>query len=657
MKQNTRFKKLLKKSFCITFAALLFFVYGIHDPYAVYGAITINEEQQSYKWTRVTSQTDLEEAISRIHETDFNKMDRNYNSNTYWTRAMLVWQWGDDVYFTSQGAGSEDDYWYGRAALAGYGIDISQNVFYTRTGLDTPYIKECVGGQNSSYEKEHAYCFRLCETGSERMTDYVACCELNFFGVAYHAATQGEFTLYAKVNDKWNGSYKSSASANDDRLLTTNLRFTTSWTDYFNNYGITEKQKNALMVAFEHYAYFSGYATSDTRSYGCEEVAAAFGYSTWYDFWKGMMQERDYTGASYSSKYVLKGYYSGEECVAYALEHCTDPEIYDTSVFTKIYKTDKYPEGISGGEAFDKLFRASCKSYDTRTDREEGCAYCYYDFNGNISQRLWIINGSRIEIEARAENSYGKFYLYIGEPYNTPKYSGDVKLEVGVITYFGNNTQIDNGMTVTVGAGSTLVIEKHVYNNGTIIVDGGTLIITGFLDTDPKTKIAGNPNAPTNRLIIQNGGLCTITDTGAFISRDGNSLIQVSGNSTLQVDGVIATSSLKISQYSTVRCNHGSAVLVGVKSKDSISINYFDATKLKMNDKKNSTINSIVDNCVNTNDSANKVANFIINGQSSMTSDGLVYINGTSSYGTDCAWSFWLETDSNRTINDGMKIW
>jgi len=661
MNKKINLKRILRKTFCLGFALITFFVYGIHDPYAVYAAITVDEKEQSYKWTRVESYTDFERLVAKIQEKPFSQIDQNYNNDKDWTRVMVIYQKGSDYYFLNQAAGSDANTWWGQKVLTGFGIDLNCNVFYTRTGLDTPFIKKCSGTDDEHFTANYPVCFRLCETGTEKMSDYIASCELNFFGIKWHGATEANFTFYAKNTNRYNGNWKSSSSANDERLATVDMKFGKSWRDYFDyiedNFGIemTIKKKNALMYVYKNFAKWveidsSGVVTRSDVS--IDEILADLKVSGISE-----LKEKKHNGSDFAKNSTISASKTGfkykivelipvQDRINTAYQDLADNDNYDLSIFEETIENMFGNEVSAGAEAYNYGFESRCKYYDRQQSRSgDGMVTFTYTFSG-IGDRAWTYDGAQIQIKKYISATPLGFYIYLGEPYNTPKYRGDVKMPVG-ITYFGDTTMIENGNTVTVPIGATLVVSGYIWNNGKIVVDGGNLIILGTIDTNPSTQIDGNTRPVTNEIIIKNGGKCVVSKTGAIYSRDKTTSVTVTDNSTLQVNGCIVTANLSITNYSTVRGSHGSTIYTGVTIEPNVNKEVYNVTTLRPY--KARTIGSIVDDI-------SSGTYFTINTQSSIISDGLVYIPNEKVVRPDVGISVG-NTYSDYRIDEAMKIW
>lgn len=127
-----------------------------------------------------------------------------------------------------------------------------------------------------------------------------------------------------------------------------------------------------------------------------------------------------------------------------------------------------------------------------------------------------------------------------------------------------NNVTIGNNVVVTVPKGATLVIDGVCYNNGTINVDGGSLIIRSVLDSSVgETGSAGSVTA--------SGGLVLVEDTGVWLTRNEDSSFSFSDHSHIDIQGVAVFSSGLTLSDSEFFAGYGSVVCVGVIPNSTVS--------------------------------------------------------------------------------------
>lgn len=164
---------------------------------------------------------------------------------------------------------------------------------------------------------------------------------------------------------------------------------------------------------------------------------------------------------------------------------------------------------------------------------------------------------------SKASFMNGSYMLFLGKPVSIPMETESAPLTVGETTVW-DGKMVARPTQITVKQGSTLVIDGKCYNNGQIVVDGGTLIVRGVLDMDPVTYESKSYDFPSGSLVVKNGGLVLIENTGCLLQRANNTGVTLDSGSTMLVHGsAVFGSYLDINNYSRFESDYGSFVGIG----------------------------------------------------------------------------------------------
>ena len=205
----------------------------------------------------------------------------------------------------------------------------------------------------------------------------------------------------------------------------------------------------------------------------------------------------------------------------------------------------------------------------------------FYNIPG-VADRCWAHNGG-VTIASEKEGSYydSDFLLYLGYPVSVPVETMDAALEVGE-TVVWDGKIVGRDTVITVKQGSTLVIDGKCYNNGKIVVDGGTLIVKGLLDMDIFDVEPQEHAFPPGTLVVQNGGLVLIERTGCMMQRNSKSAVTVTDNSTMIVNGsAVLCNGLTVSNYSRFESSFGCFVGLGLRPSSTIEQTRYTANSIK----------------------------------------------------------------------------
>ena len=225
-------------------------------------------------------------------------------------------------------------------------------------------------------------------------------------------------------------------------------------------------------------------------------------------------------------------------------------------------------------------YKAKCAcSADTMTDvslqfKTSGSfkdyVHPFYNIKG-VSDRCWNHDGGiTIYSDKDEDDDESCFMLYLGYPCDSPVETLSSALEVGE-TVVWNGKVVGRDTVVTVKEGSTLVIDGKCYNNGKILIDGGTVIVKGVLDMDIIDNETGTHAFPPGSIELKNGGLLYVEYSGCLLQRYKTSGVDVSGASSVIVHGsAVISGHLNVSDYSRFESDFGS--FVGICVSPSVTL-------------------------------------------------------------------------------------
>ncbi len=204
--------------------------------------------------------------------------------------------------------------------------------------------------------------------------------------------------------------------------------------------------------------------------------------------------------------------------------------------------------------------------FDERDDYLIGLLHPLYNIPG-VNDRIFNHHGGRT-ISSEKEIMWNDIYqagfmLFLGKPVSVAMETSSEPLTVGETTVW-DGKMVARSAQITVKQGSTLVIDGKCYNNGMIIVDGGTLIVKGVLDMDPIGNESSSPGFPSGAVLVKNGGLLLVENTGCLLQRANNTGVSLESGSTMLVHGsAVFGAYLNIDECSRFESDYGSFVGIG----------------------------------------------------------------------------------------------
>jgi len=514
--------------------------------------------QVGMKWTRIKSQTMMNKYFGPTN-------DKALNSVNEWTRCLII---SPDGKFYVRGCNSD-----GSEARSGENLTLTQvtgpsgiksgkDEFTTRSDLGATSLKYiCFDGEHAG-NKYYIRCNGARNSDSTTGFDgYCIGINMSWYGVKWHAAARAEYRRAPVGNP---------GAASDRAKWACSATISTEWTIAFgrtlnvDGVNISEKQMRSLRVAYYFY---------DGGSHGM-------------NFWEWGL-------------YISKSY---PDYLSYAATWLGD--YADKSILTKGLKDEAY-ELITGKDKNDRnnyrireqyfkdVIVPACTAYEAgNEDVRNDCAMITFNTeHGGVHDRTWNYSSGQVEF-CKSEGNSGRisFMIY----YGTPCAISILIVNTVIAPYTYGNLQdytIKNNVQVNVGKGATLSIEGTCYNNGRIVVDGGTLIIKGCLDSDPgQSDGEFSSDGVTEKyrpgdILVKNGGTIIIEKGASLLHRNNGAELRIEGSSYMRVKGLICVANaLAVREHSQVRVDKDSLVLVGVqpnitKGADDYNMEYLQTIK------------------------------------------------------------------------------
>jgi len=205
------------------------------------------------------------------------------------------------------------------------------------------------------------------------------------------------------------------------------------------------------------------------------------------------------------------------------------------------------------------------------------------------------------------------FYLYIGREVPSQAISSKVVLQSGYTTTYNNITLQESG-SITVPKNSYLVIDgDNNKNNGRIVVEGGTLIIKGVLDS--KQAVSGSPS-DLGSIELSDGATLIVEDTGLIVGRSATAHLYLTGGSVAVISGSCAIGGEIKIEDSSLFIREGGAMIHGGIISGTVSASTISKDKLYKS--RFNYLDSVVS--FNSADALNK----------STTTAGKLYVTGQS---------------------------
>lgn len=278
-------------------------------------------------------------------------------------------------------------------------------------------------------------------------------------------------------------------------------------------------------------------------------------------------------------------WYGVAEHACYTMEFKSAPRDNPYSVLSKA----SWASNVTGYYRFTMKFNMSGNN---------GLAHMFYNIPG-VSDAAWMPDDSEIDPDYRSDILDEKdsgFKLYLGSPFIPPVHDIDYTVDPGKVEIW-DTMEISPNTTVTVKENATLVISGLVFNNGVFIVDGGTLIVRGVVDTDSnltqtmksdRTDITIDKEVCPGSIFVTNGGQLIIENSGSVITRccslNNGASIRLSGNSSAYVSGfAVLPQGIAVEDHSTFRVSPGGFIACGVIPKDTVKQSCYNAAWLVKN--------------------------------------------------------------------------
>lgn len=250
----------------------------------------------------------------------------------------------------------------------------------------------------------------------------------------------------------------------------------------------------------------------------------------------------------------------------------------------------------------------------------------FYNISGSPDRGWEIEGGGEIECTQAYDNSY--FKVYMGVKCDIAVLTNDYTVNPGAPVNW-NSVTVDSGVTVNVPSGATLVIDGVCYNNGTINVTGGKLIIRSVLDSS--VGVTGSSGS-----ITVNAGVLLVEDTGTLLTRNTDAAIKFENGSLVDVEGIAVIASPFKCSSSAVRVGFGAAFLLGVTPYTTTSQSAYN--KAWIAGHQSSCLDSLCE------EPAKSAVSRVL-GNSSVVSNGIFYMSPwmsiTTSEDESSVYSFW----------------
>lgn len=196
--------------------------------------------------------------------------------------------------------------------------------------------------------------------------------------------------------------------------------------------------------------------------------------------------------------------------------------------------------------------------------RSNGSLEIYYNVPGTFD-KYWYHDDNPWEIETLeydVAHEYD-FYLYLGTPVKNSIVPTREVLPQTTAVYI--DAVIEAGTTIEVKKGAYMALGGKCINNGRIIVNGGTLVIFGIVDSDVSGDVSVVDNVIPGSLEVKNGGVVIIEESATYLMRYSTAQqsagLSVTGGSLLTCDGTLVVPGNVTINNSRVECRPGSAFL------------------------------------------------------------------------------------------------
>lgn len=296
-------------------------------------------------------------------------------------------------------------------------------------------------------------------------------------------------------------------------------------------------------------------------------------------------------------------------------------------------------------------------SYQTfQWNDSRGMVRVFYNISG-AADRGWDDQGGG-EIECTQDYDSTYFKIYMGVKCDVAVLTTNYDIDPGSAVNW-NSVTIDSSATVNVPYGATLVIDGVCYNNGTINVGGGTLIIRGVLDSS--VGVTGSSGS----LYVKKGGTLLVEDTGTLLTRNTAATIQFGNPETygtfVDIEGVAVIASGLSIINTDLRVGYGAALLLGLMPNNTTSQSSYNKNWVASH--QSTYLDSL---CTQPLFDAGTITLY---GQSSVVSNGIFFQSPVMSWNVTRDWENWYElygdpyvsvfksTNVHATIQSMMRKW
>lgn len=285
----------------------------------------------------------------------------------------------------------------------------------------------------------------------------------------------------------------------------------------------------------------------------------------------------------------------------------------------------------------------------------------FYNVKG-AQDRWWSYSDDNSEIEICKTPDYDEsnFYLYIGKPSRSQLIDSSLVVEQMTTTY--NTTIVTEKALIEIPKGACVVMEGLSKLNGSILVNGGTLIVRGTLDT---SEYINSDHDVTDYLRpgsikVSNGGCLYVEETGVMCLRLATADLLVEKGSTVTISGSCLVAGRISIKDSTVLVRPGAILLHGAKVPSLTSAVAFG--KQYVSDHRNDTLDSYVTGAVIDNYYVSTQGLLKIEEHSTFDVRGLYYMyvtefNKNLSYALSSSINVNIHYNAHSKISDMMRQW
>lgn len=224
------------------------------------------------------------------------------------------------------------------------------------------------------------------------------------------------------------------------------------------------------------------------------------------------------------------------------------------------------PSGYDHGAACDHNVQTAYT-----TEWAGGLFQAYVNVKGAVD-RWWSYDdgGYNVELVKYPNYNRSKFYLYLGKPSTLSLIDESLVVETMTTTY--NTAIVTEKAMIEIPKGACVVMDGLSKVNGSIVVNGGTLIIKGTMDTSQ--KLANTLSAEMTKALrpgsirVSNGGCLYVMDTGVMCLRLATSQLIVEKGSSVRIEGSCVIAGTIDITDSNLYVAPGAALIHGVQVQE-----------------------------------------------------------------------------------------